>query len=389
MAFGMKHWIVATLLGCALVAVWRLPPEPPELRDEEVPTAEELRWDALRSDERVSTEVLYRMLWADSLSERVVAEADDGVAVLAPPAGEGTREQLRRFEAAVRRQVEERASPSDAMVFGFVFQPHDQSQDGARFSGRDRTETYVGARNGVAYCLQVRVAHATYIQDMIARRVVDDDSTPPFTDHLGPCRFYLAYGLAGDGVQDWLDGGGVELGMEDGSGPPVWEGARVGRRGPLGFTSFLGYGQSTEITRCLAGIAESCGAFLENRDDAYFLTDQQLEIARRSPVTGVGARYRLREWFGDQAYLLADLESEFGADAFRAFWTSDAPMPRAFEVAFGVDTGTWMVSWVDRAVGVDRPGPGLPRKASTGAMLTVGLLLGIAWWRQRERSVAG
>lgn len=274
------------------------------------------------------------------------------------------------------------------MIFGFVFQPHDQAQDGGTFSGRDRTETYVGTRDGVDYCLQVRVAHATYLQDMIARRVVDDDSTPPFSDDLGPCRFYLTYGLAGDGVQDWLDSGGVELAMEGGDGPPAWEGSRGGRRGPFGFTTFIGYGASLEVTRCLAGIADSCGAFLENRDGAYFLAPAQLEIVRRSPVTGMGSRYGFARWFGDQAYILADLEAEFGADAFRSFWSSDAPMPEAFEAAFGVDTGTWMVSWVGRTIGVDRPGPGLPREASTGAVLTVGLLLGIAWWRRRDRDVA-
>ena len=386
MAFGMKEWIGVTLVGCALVAAWRLPPEPAPLRDAEVRTAEEIRYEALRAEERVTAEILYRMLWSDSLSAAVLAQANGGVAVLTPPGSEGAEAQRRRFHAHVLEQVRDLDAPSTSMVFGYVFQPNDHARDAGPFAGRDRTETYVGTRDGTDYCLQVRVVHADYVHRALAQRVADSDRTPPYSDDLGPCRFYLRYGLAGGPIQNWMERGGVELALETGAFIPSADPWTSGRRGPFGFT-FLGNHTSLQVTRCLAGESGSCAELFENADGTYLLTPRQVEIARRSPATGVGTRFGFPLWFDDQVYIVADLEEEFGTEAFRAFWTSERPVAEAFEAAFGVDMGTWMVSWVHRTMGVDRPGPGLPRSASTGAALTVGVLLGIAWLRRRERGV--
>ena len=385
MAFGMKQWLGVVLVGLALVAVWRLPPEPPELRDRTVPTAEEIRYEALRDEERVTVEILQRMLWSDSLSARVVEEERDGIAVLAPPMPPGPEEQLRRFESMVRRQVAERAS--GPMVFGFVFQPHHQSRVGRGLAPRQsRTETYVGSRDGTDYCLQVRVADGRHVDRVIARRLTRNDETHPHSDDLGPCRFYLTYGLAGSGVQAWLERGAVEFAVEGGGEAPTLAPMMYTRRTALGFTYF-GDRTSIEVTRCMAGVASSCADFLEVDSWPYFISSRQQEVVRRSPLVGTSGFWTARRWTPDQAYLLADLEAEFGPDAFRSFCISDAPVPEAFEAAFGVDTGTWMTSWVERTVGIDRPGPGLPGEASTGAALTVLVLLGMAYWRRKERGL--
>ena len=52
-----------------------------------------------------------------------------------------------------------------------------------------------------------------------------------------------------------------------------------------------------------------------------------------------------------------------------------------------MDAGTWVLAWVARSVTVEPAGPGLPRSASSGAMLAVALLLGVAWARNRKREV--
>jgi hypothetical protein len=90
----------------------------------------------------------------------------------------------------------------------------------------------------------------------------------------------------------------------------------------------------------------------------------------------------------DEGYMIADLEAEFGSEAFGKFWTSDESAAAAFEDAFGVDAGTWTLSWATSVRGIDPPGPGLPRSASSGSMLAVGLLLGIAFMRARKQKVA-
>ncbi len=95
----------------------------------------------------------------------------------------------------------------------------------------------------------------------------------------------------------------------------------------------------------------------------------------------------LRSVAFDADYLLADLEAEFGADAFLRFWSSGDAVEDAFESAFGVTVGEWMTVWVDSVSGTLDPGPGLPRSASSGTMLALGLLAGIALLRNRRRKL--
>lgn len=390
MAFGMKRWIAFTLAGCAFVAAWRLPPEPPEQVDRPVRTAEEIRYGALEGEARRTREVLFRMMWADSLSARTVAEAgDDGVVVMVPGTGAAMEEQKKRLARRVRDQVDGRTPEGRAMVFGYAVQPHDhRKEDGAR-QPRDRTETYVGTREGVDYCLQVRVTHAIQVERVVARRIVGGDgNSPPVSDELGPCRFYLSYGFAGEEIQRWLEDGAVEFALEADQRPELEIRRPPRRRGPFGFGYISRDPDMASLDRCLAGVEMDCASFFEEAGPGHLLTDQQRDIVRRSPATGIGSRFSALTTLVDQRYILADLEAEFGRNAFRQFWTSDESVGEAFEAAFGVSTGAWMLARIDRLVGIDQPGPGVSREASSASMLTIGLLLGIAWWRRRDRDVA-
>lgn len=76
-------------------------------------------------------------------------------------------------------------------------------------------------------------------------------------------------------------------------------------------------------------------------------------------------------WNRAEAHLFADLEREFGTEAFARFWTSDAAVPLAFESAFGIDAGTWMLRWTKEEVGTHQAGPGLRAGTSLLALLTL------------------
>lgn len=389
MAFGMKQWIGATVVGLALVAVWRLPPESPDPRGEQVRTAEAIRHQKLRAEVRLTEGILHRTMWADSLSALALAEAVGGVAVLSPDDGEGVADQRRRLAEQVRRQIDGRAPEAPRMLFGYVLQPHDHRRADGALSPRDRTETYVGTRDGVDYCLQVRVAPRRRLSDILAVRIAgsDDRGAVPRTDELGPCRFYVIYGLAGPRIQEWLEDGALKLAYEGGSEAPATElaGSRNGWR--FWFASaFLRGGGDVGLNRCRTGLASACADFLE-RPGRYYLTDQHREVVRRSPATSIGSPSASGRVIHDEEYILADLEAEFGRDAFAEFWTSEQEVGVAFEAAFGVDAGSWLVTWLERTSGVHRTGPGLPRSATSGTMLALGLLLGVAHWRRRERRV--
>lgn len=390
MAFGMKQWIGVTVTGLALVAVWRLPAESPDPRVEQVQTAEAIRHQQLQAEVRLTEGILHRMMWADSLSALALAEAVGGVAVLSPDATEGVADQRRRLAEQLRRQIDDRAPEGPRMVFGYVLQPHDHRRADGALSPRARSETYVGTRDGVDYCLQVRVAPRRRLSDILALRITGSDylSAVPWTDELGPCRFYVTYGPAGLRIQQWLEDGAVRLAYEGGTETPANTfGASPSTDRPRLFASALARsGGDIGLNRCLTGLASACADFFE-RPGRYYLTDPQREVVRRSPATSIGSPSASGTVIHDEEYILSDLEAEFGRDAFAEFWTSEEDVGAAFEAAFGVDAGSWLVTWLERTSGVHRTGPGLPRSASSGAMLTLGLLLGVAYWRRRERRV--
>lgn len=386
MAFGMRQWLATLLVGFALVAAWRLPPEPVDVRDESVRSAERIRFQRLENEVRLTTGILFRQFWADSLSARVVAEAVDGVAVLVPPGGDGVEGQRLRFQERLRRQA--RARSTGDMVFGYVIQPHDHRKEDGAYSARSRTETYVGTRDGVDYCLQVRVDDAERIHDVLSRRLVGTDTwSAPYEHDLGPCGLYLTYGFPGGGIERWLEGGALEFAFE----PPLdfgltdlgdYEGIR---RGVFGY-GFLARGDVAQVLdRCLAGVESACGRFLRDPTASSLVTPQQVEIVRRSPATGIGSAFSRRSWVQGLRHVLADLEADFGADAFQAFWTSPESFDAAFEGAFGITPGAWMVQRIEKMHGVEKPGPGVPRHARSASMLTIAAFLGIAYWRRRER----
>ncbi|NNF12168.1 MAG: hypothetical protein HKN72_03030 [Gemmatimonadetes bacterium] len=390
----MKKWLASMAVGCLVVAAWRLPPEHVEGRDASVRTAEEIRFHALEREVRVASGVLFRSLWADSLSTRVVDVAEGGVAVLAPSAGDAVDAQLRRMHRRVADQVEGRNRAG--MTFGYVVQAHDHRREDGAFSPRDRTETYVGTRDGVDYCMQVRVGDSGYMADVLGRRLVGTDNrTTPYGDDLGPCRFYLAYGFPGERVQEWLERGAIEFAFEPATSHlATLEGwsftlsdYEMRRRGPLGLDYLARRDIGNTLDRCLAGLEDACGAFLSDPVASTLITEQQAEIVRRSPATGVGSIFGVRTWVQGLRSLLSDLEEEFGEKAFEAFWTSDAEVDVAFENTFGVAPGAWMVSRIERLQGIDDPGPGVPRHASSASMLTIAAFLGLGYWRRRERRI--
>jgi len=430
MAFRLRHWIASIAAGLALISIWLLPPDSFDRRERDVPAAERIRYEELAHEMRTTAEVLRRVLWSDSLSSLTVSEAKDGVSIATPrlfatlaaspesaaspaPVASPTTlvatpafraahpEELReRLDEAVRSEIAGLGPRRGDMLFGYVVQPSDHARlPGMRAAGANRTETYVGSHDGADYCLQVRVAARGRESIVIERKLEGRDlrDASPRSGLLGPCRFYVKYGLAGAGVQRWIEGGGVAFARESAQDLPrrpavlidanwvVRQTAR--RRAALGYNTWAFGRRPVQTDQCLAGDPAGCAHLFENPAVGDPVLEDRLEVVRLSPATSIGPVTPYGSVFPDEAFLLADLESEFGAEAFARFWTSPEDVRVAFETAFGMDVGDWMLRWVEQSVGIEPAGPGLPRSASSGAMLAVMVLLGLAYARHRERTV--
>jgi hypothetical protein len=390
MALRMKYWLGLVLIGVALVSVWRLPPEALTGRSAVAKPAETLRLEEIKREFKWTAETLRRVLWSDSLAPLLVSQARDGTAFLFPSVESLNEEQLGKLDAKIRNEVEETRLDTDELVFGYVLQPSDHAASADMPPGaRRRAETYVGSLGGIDYCMQVRVQHRQSIGVAVAAELAGTDPVAPRSNLLGACRPYVRYGLAGPRVQEWLEQGGVSFAIESGAPEDAYAfPGSLGRRSYFGYSSLGRSNRPIEADRCLAGDAGACAFLFRNPTAADRLLANDLEVVLRSPATSIGTESVFRSIALDEEYLLADLEAEFGTEAFGRFWTSEGDVEVAFREAFGMEAGSWVVSWTTGQRGFDPPGPGLPRSASSGTMLALALLLGVAYLRMRERKVA-
>jgi hypothetical protein len=381
----MRYWLGCVAVGFALVAVWTLPPSSAPLATRQVRPEFE-RYEALSRELNGSYEALKRVRWADSLGALVARSAGARPLVLAPPSVDPMR--LADLEQAFAEEVG--ATTSDGrLVLAQVFQPSDHGLDpSVRTNRMGRTETYAGSRDGVDYCMRVVVTSAPV--EAVEAQIEALRSGNPWFTAWGACRFFAKHGMAGFDVLLWLKRGGTTYARIGTPRPTGFEvRSRPARRGLFGMSGIT-FGQPIPVPldRCLSGSAAVCaGLFLTPADGGHSELRSNVESAERSPALAVGDDTGV---LGPEALLLlADLEADFGPEAFGRFWRSDAPVEMAFRDAFGIDVGPWVLSWVDRIYGTVPAGPRLAGSTTTWPLgLTLALFAAIAILFSRRRRVA-
>jgi len=380
MAFGIKQWIGLTALGFAAIAIWRLPPAPFTPGQSAEVIHEETRYRALSSELARADATLKRIRWADSLSALVVENGQDDIAFAVPSSIDLTSTEIEQIRARAARDLEGIVRYPN-MALGHIYQPVSHgSADDTRLDRRGRDETYVGTRDGVNYCFRVRVSQDDKVAENVRYHLgFETDWRSP----LGLCSIYAAHGMPGGDIARWLESGGVSYGSSQGPRRRTSSPIR-GRTGPFGYIAFQTRDGLMD-DKCLAGLADACASLFVDPVANSPLLAPMVAIAQRSPALSIGDYYPLT---GEAGYLLADLEEEFGAERFQAFWTSEAPVDEAFESAFGAPVGQWMVSWMGRSFKIDPPGPQLAKSTSSAAFLTLGLFVLVAYLRNRRRELS-
>jgi hypothetical protein len=135
---------------------------------------------------------------------------------------------------------------------------------------------------------------------------------------------------------------------------------------------------SVRVQRCLAGDETACAALLSDPTPPAYLVGP----IRRVPLEAAAVVVEHMELTAsalpgvvDPAFL-ATLETRFGPERFRAFWTSDRPLSDAFADAFGLTPGAYVGQEARAALGPLTPGPGLRAGGWVGLALTI--LAGLA-----------
>ncbi len=384
MAFGMKHFVGSCLTGCALVALWALPPSQNLATGWKLKSAEQIRLESLEDELTMSSRILARLQWSDSLSADVRAPEAGDVQVIVPAGIDIAPQQVDRLTRLVEADAQ-RLAPEPRMRFAMVWQDPDVGHhpDAPR-RAYHRTEYLTGERDDEPYCMAVNVVHEWRMPRQVMGHFTRSSTVGSRTSTLGLCAWLLRYGMPSTSIERWLSAGAAHFGLEHGP-------ARDVRTYPERWVFGVRWNQRPlAVQQCLARQTEGCAtAFLRPESGANSgVRDRSRRLVEESPVLwadhdATGFR-GLTEY---DPYLLHDLEQDFGPEAFERFWSSDLDVGEAFEAAFGTDAGTWVAEWVDRTRGTDPAGPELVRATTAGSTLTLVLFLFWAFLAQRRRTV--
>lgn len=205
---------------------------------------------------------------------------------------------------------------------------------------------------------------------------------------LGPCAYYRAFGQPGQYVDAWLRNRGWSF-AHDGS----WS-----RTGSGEYVVFDYYGRPMEVSdwylwempiagaRCAQGETDACEHALLDRlrgdGPNSWNAMNPLEVwdgnILYQPYRSLGRRgFSYETVFGGrEPFLLADMVRSIGRARFATFWTSNEPVPAAFEKAAGEPLGRWTSQWMIASYGrVVARGPGV--SAWTGAISLLIVVLAV------------
>ncbi len=190
---------------------------------------------------------------------------------------------------------------------------------------------------------------------------------------LGPCAYYAAFGLPGASVREWLRLRGALLALggswtrntqaSDGRQYESYLSANSYFPGPP--PSFFLF--SNRGVNCLVGDAETCESLVLERS---------IPTGQQSVGSAVRLGYRLgpisqrngAELGGRETELLADMLRSLGRERFARFWTSNQPVPQAFEQASGMRLGEWVSTWAAQSVARYDSGPKIPATSLVSAL---------------------
>lgn len=393
MAFGLNRWISYVALCLIIAAAWALPPRrygrnySPSERTPEREQAVRLREELGQLDRHYQ-----RLLRRDSLVSMVRTARQDGQSYIFGASGEYPTDSLRTLEEAFAREVERVVGGTPKVTVGlYLFRPREWSHEGLKEDGRGIAlyyygyeEFYAGSVDGASYCLQALPVRGWFssVYRNLQPALPEVEAMAGANNMLGPCVFHLRYGHPSDAVFKWLREGGYRLAQEQVSYEArrqledyreMWDFKRV-------FGIRVGYRFSIDAEACLAGDADACERSIfdiaDPRSDGRDFYASRFGIPASQvdmPVSYYDYRYFWEVYGGFDRAFLADVETEFGPDLFQRFWTSEEELAEAFQSAFGVPLGDWVMKWARERLGKIETTPALPLRASSLSILIMGL----------------
>lgn len=212
---------------------------------------------------------------------------------------------------------------------------------------------------------------------------------------LGPCAYYARFGKPGPHVARWLNSARWQFARStdwSAASPPWSDGSEDSDSSllpQLGATK-PGVREVAEPAgvACVAGKSGRCvGALLRSRigrnDSSWSAT-----IVNTSGAPIFDFYRRSRTMLGPaEGWILSDMVQTLGPQRFQRFWSSNAPVPQAFQEAAGVSLDSWVHMWALRTYGPVSVGPRMSAASFASGSLLLLLAFGAAVAIERRRRV--
>lgn len=384
MALTPFRWIVAAVAGCLMVGVVLMRTDRPFMRDRGAEQQLARRAERLAGHASITADRLRLVQLNDSvnavlpqpgnpLSVRVLLDA-------ALPSGYATVLD----SAGWRALAPVRDSGHVGIDIVFLFDTVTRVRGApVRGSWSPRSD-YVLPRNASERCRAI--IHIPAPSQFRRNALAEWRSVAAAERIGGPCLYYRAFGMPGTQVGTWLitrgwafaEGGSwnqastqVNLAKDQGWLYDIPTQAILGLNTSLPFL----YSMSLDGVRCVAARVDACDRGLLDTErygprlvNGNILDHRYLSWEREGwNNRGLGRR----EWL-----LLADMVRTLGRERFGRFWTSNLPVPAAFESASDEPVGAWTSRWAVSQYGpLPGMGPGVSRSA--GAMSLMFIVLAV------------
>jgi hypothetical protein len=350
MASRMK-WPATVLIGCILVTAWARTVPPDGVTSSRTSDDQTRAFNA-NAAALIAADAEYRQFArADSLLP--LLPASPGLTVALHPALPATaRDTITRAAVAEMGAI----TRPRARVGVFLVDGAYGRREGVPFLPRSgERELYVGTDAAGAYCALVAggTLNGGTLSTTGFRHVRDSRMRLHDRTVLGPCAFIARYGAPGPLISRWLDAGAYQLAELPATAfPRDW---RPGR--PFG----LWTGSDVRMRGCVGGREDLC---------AQVTLGTGRSRGRRGPLAyDLGPVFFLAD--RTDRTMLGDMEAAFGTERFARFWSSDRDVEAAFDHAFGVSLGSWVMEWAEARFGEQKIGPALDALSLLLSALTV------------------
>lgn len=353
----LKLWFLAAATACGLAAALLLPPQPQEFRSRRGlrQTPERQRARNLQNQISGYNELLKRHRWTDSLSAILAESNERGVlAVGVTPFVSDSTESLLR--SVVARELEQITTTGEVPFGLFVLDRNSGSHPDVQSSGYRSGEYISGHTEDNPFCMLIYTAADSAAADRLIVSDLGTRSQRSGHNVLGVCALYRKYGRPGAQIGAWLHSGALRFGRERSRDrilsrlPPAIQevltrgpGYLVVNRRSSPFWWWLT--QNVDVEACLMGDRDAC-----RRSVVEVRPPTSLRYSGfPGSITRQGRYQNL--YAGFSSALFADLGEEFGHEAFATFWKSPQDVESAFEEAFGVPIGEWVMQWAQARLG--------------------------------------